>query len=135
MVLRIRILMMSPTDENGKINPNVKEYVSRWNYYGLQAKLEANHDIMKKWLSSLPSRTKQRIEVRSYFNIPVANYLLIDQGELRGYIQVELPIFYGLDLENLPHYIVRRKDDENFFQQHIDSFENLWQKSYILLGE
>ena len=54
------------------------------------------------------------------------------QEESSGYIQVEPMIFYGIDPNDTPHYIVRRSDDEKFFQLHIDSFDRLWNKSHTL---
>jgi len=132
---KVRILMMSPQDENGDMNPNVKEFENRWQYLGLQAKLETNRDILEEWLASLPSSAKRRVEVRSYPNHPISNYLIIDQGESSGYVQVEPMAFYGIDPNDSPHYILRKVDDENFFRLHVDSFERLWKKSHALSVE
>ncbi len=125
----IRILMMSPQDENGNVNSNVKEFESRWQYRGLQAKLETNRDIFEQWLAALPSRAKRRVEIRYYPEHPISNYLIIDQDESSGYVQVEPMAFYKIDPADSPHYIVRKAEDERFFQLHTESFERRWQKS------
>lgn len=129
---RIRILMMATTCPDGGINPNVAEHDSHRRYSGLLPQLESSRNSFQSWLSSLSPPVRERIEIRTYQECPVATYTFIDREEIDGFVQVEL-LLYGIHVHDMPHYVVTRKDGGGFFDIHCKSFDRLWERSQVLV--
>ncbi|MFX0136061.1 MAG: DUF5919 domain-containing protein [Candidatus Hodarchaeota archaeon] len=122
---KIKILIMSPLTENGSINPNVSEIAKHRLYSGLLQKLESNITTLKDWMARLDSSIYNRIEIRTYQEFPVATYTFIDRETMDGFVQVEVCL-YGIQVFDMPSYIVTKKNGGNFYDMHYKSFEKLW---------
>lgn len=130
---QIKLLMMAAMDENGNLNPNVKALESHLTYSEVLSQLESNATTFKTWLDSLSVRSRKQVEIRTYVEHPIGSYLFIDKDEPDGYVQVEI-FLYGVHVNDMPHYVVTRRDSHRFFQIHLDSFNKLWNKSQPLLS-
>jgi hypothetical protein len=125
----IRILMMSPHDENGNVNPLVQLYEARYiNYQGLQSELEINKQRLLDWHAALPPRAKKNVQLRVHFDIPVGNFTLIDRDLSSGVVQVEPYIFANLEVGELVVYVAYNKTSNQFFGLHTRTFDWLWQR-------
>lgn len=129
----IKILMMAAKRVDGSMNPNVAESESHRVYSGkrLLSEIEANARSFLSWLDSLSPSAQEKVEIRVYQECPTASYLFIDRSEIHGFVQVEL-FLYGVHVRDMPHYVIKRKDNERFFKVHNDSFEGLWKRSHVL---
>lgn len=129
---KIKILMMAARGPDGKVNPNVGETESQRRYTGTLAQIESSAASFQKWLASLSPSARERIEIRTYLECPMATYLFIDRDEPNGFVQVEL-LLYGIHVHDMPHYIVTKKKGGHLFDTHCESFDRLWAKSQVLV--
>lgn len=128
---KIKILMMAPKNSLGEINPNVLESESHRRYKGLLSQIESSTKSLKEWVNSLNFPAQKMIEIRTYQECPIATYLFIDKDDSNGFVQVEL-LLYGIHVQDMPHYIVYKNENERFLKTHIESFEKLWANSAVL---
>jgi len=128
---KIKILMMAPKNSKGNINPNVKAYLSQRTYTKLHDRLKIAIDTFTEWLSLLSPEIRQNIEIRQYIEHPTMTMFFVDKDSEEGFLRVEaLP--YKFDAHDFPNYEVFKKDDADFYNLHIKSFNLLWEKSLIL---
>ena len=106
-------------------NPNVSEIAKHRLYSGLLQKLESNIKTLKDWMARLDSSIYNRIEIRTYQEFPVATYAFIDRETMDGFVQVEVCL-YGIQVFDMPSYIVTKRNGGNFYDIHYKSFEKLW---------
>lgn len=132
---KIKILIMDAKDSHGNKNPNLKALgeirPDVWGRHRAISRIEANTNILRNWLEALSPQLRQMVEVRTYTEVPVAAYTVIDRDEIEGFAIVEV-MLYGTDVYNIPHYIISRKDSGKFFDIHCSSFDILWSKSKAL---
>lgn len=128
---KIKILMMAPENSKGCTNPNVKEYLSQRTYTNLHGRLKIAIDTFTEWLSSLNPEIRRNIEIRQYLEHPTMTLFFVDKDNEEGFLRVEaLP--YKFDAHDFPNYEIFKKDDADFYNLHIRSFNLLWEKSSIL---
>ena len=71
------------------------------------------------------------VEIRTYQQCPIMTFVIIDRDEPSGLVQTKT-LLYGLDVREMPHYILTKKDGVNLFKAHSESFDQLWSKAAIL---
>lgn len=131
---KIKILIMAAKDSEGEINSNVLESESHRRYEGLLSQIEASTKSLQVWANSQKNiSTQKMIEIRAYQECPVATYLFIDKDESNGFCQIEI-MHYGVHAQDMPHYIVYKKNNDQFLKVHFESFEKLWKRSTILFS-
>ena len=128
---KVKILMMAAKNQNGEINRNVIEFESHRTYKGLLSQIESSTQLFETWFDSLSEASKKLIEIRSYQQCPIAALIFIDRDELNGLIQTEI-LLYGIDVREMPHYVLTQKSGSNLFKTHCESFDQLWSKAQIL---
>ena len=57
----------------------------------------------------------------------------LDKDHIGGQVTVELISFFGFEVNEVPHYVVRKRDDPDFFDFHVRSFETLWNRAKPLV--
>jgi hypothetical protein len=128
---KVRILLMAAKNQNGAINPNVIESESHRTYTGLIPQIESSTYSFESWYDSLTEAKKRLAEIRTYQQCPIMSLTIIDKDEPNGLIQSEI-LLYGVDVREMPHYILTKKNGSNLFKAHCVSFDRLWNKSEVL---
>jgi hypothetical protein len=128
---KIKILIMEALDEDGNPNQNVEAVTKQRLQASLRPTLEESHKLLSSWLSSLDKTTRKNIEIRQYREFPTVTYTFIDRGESHGFVQVEVFI-PTVQINDLPHYVVTRRDNERFFTIHCKSFDGVWSSARML---
>jgi hypothetical protein len=132
---KIRILMMSPFDKRGDINPLVQLYEARYiNYSGTQSELETNKQRLQQWYAALPPVARENVELRVHFDLPVGNFTIIDHNLNSGVVQVEPYIFADFEVGELVVYVAHRKTSKQFFDLHVRTFNWLWQRGFNIVS-
>ena len=128
----VKILLMAAQSADGKVNPNVLETESHRTYdVGLLSRIESNTQSFQTWLNTLSEAARKKIEIRAYQQCPINTFVIIDRDEPNGFVQTEV-LLYGLVVRNKPHYKLTKKDGENLFKAHCESFDQLWNRAEIL---
>jgi hypothetical protein len=128
---KVRILLMAAKNQNGEINPNVIESASHRTYTGLLTQIESNTHSFESWFDSLTEAKKKLAEIRIYYQCPIMSLTIIDKDEPGGLMQSEV-LLYRVDVRDMPHYILTKKNGSNLFKAHCESFDQLWSKSEVL---
>jgi len=128
---KVKILLMATKNQNGEINPNVIESESHRTYTGLLPQIESSTHSFENWFDSLTEAKKKLAEIRTYEQCPIMSLTIIDRDEPNGLIQSEI-FLYGVDVRDMPHYILTKKNGSNVFKAHCESFDKLWNKSEVL---
>lgn len=128
---KVKILMMAARDQDGEINQNVIESESHRTYKGLLPQIESSTQLFENWFDSLSEASKKLIEIRAYQQCPIAALILIDRDEPSGFIQSEI-LLYGIDVREMPHYVLTKKNGSNLFKTHSESFDQLWKNARII---
>lgn len=114
---KVKILIMDTKDVEGNRNPNLKALgeirPDVWGRHKAISQIDANTNLLRNWLESLGSPLREMVEIRTYTEFPVATYTFIDRDDIEGFVIVEVMLF-GIDVYNIPHYIVSRKDGGKF---------------------
>lgn len=131
MGCKVKILLMATKNQNGEINPNVTETESHRNYTGLLSQIESSTKLFESWFDSLNESAKKLLEIRTYQQCPVMSLIIIDRDEPNGLLQSEI-FLYGVDVREMPHYVLSKKSGSKLFNSHSESFDRLWSKSEIL---
>ncbi len=128
---KVRILLMAARNQNGEINLNVIESESHRTYTGLLPQIESSTHSLESWFDSLTEAKKKLVEIRTYQQCPIMSLTIIDRDEPNGLIQSEI-FLYGVDVREMPHYLLTKKNGSNLFRSHCESFDQLWSKSEAL---
>ncbi|MFZ5517398.1 MAG: hypothetical protein ACOY90_12205 [Candidatus Zhuqueibacterota bacterium] len=127
--IKIKLLIMSPINKDGKLLPWVGEVGKVHTFKGLPDLLKNNILHQKDWLDEIndPS-VKANIEIKCYPTIPTASILFIDKDTNSGMIKVE-PILHKFTPQHRPSFIVKKIDSENLYEKLIESFKHLWNEA------
>ncbi len=125
---KVRILMMSPTDSSGQPNPNVAESESHRTYSGLLEQIKVSRETFVKWYASRTSDEKKNIEIKEYDRCPTVTLTIIDPESDDAQMITEL-LIYGIDVQKLPSFCLRKHEAKNLFDAQLESFETLWKQA------
>lgn len=128
---KVKILLMAAKNQNGEINPNVIEAESHRTYTGLLSQIQSSTHSFENWFDSLTEAKKKLTEIRTYEQCPIMSLTIIDRDEPNGLIKSEI-LLYGVDVRDLPHYLLTKKYGSNVFKAHCQSFDKLWDRANVL---
>jgi hypothetical protein len=128
---RIKLLMMSPTDESGIALPWVEEVGKVHTFLGLRNMLNSNIEQLSNWYEELPATLRKQVEIKLFPTIPTVSTLFIDKDSDSGLIKVE-PILHKFPPSQRPSFVVNRYSAPALYKNLVGSFDDLWLQSFKL---
>ncbi|MBD3337643.1 MAG: hypothetical protein GF353_00950 [Candidatus Lokiarchaeota archaeon] len=125
---KIKILLMSLTDNSENNNMLINKVPQVTKNTGFEERLKIAHKELKEFYSSLDEKSKSLFEVRAYDSFPTATYLFIDKDLKNGMIRTETNLF-GFYADELPSFEVLNSSNSTLYQVLIRSFQEIWGKA------